>query len=504
MILRARLLCLIWILPGLMAATGQAPLNLWWLALVAWGLALFAIRQAVSWKQAASRGWLVGVGYIGGTHFWIVAPFQVDAEAYAWMAPFALAGMVAGLALILAAAYAAAFALGRTAATRVVALAVCLILSDFLRATLFTGFPWAQIGSLWIGQPFMQVAALVGVPGVGLLTLLALAAPISQWNGRRWSAAAAALAVILAGSAYGHLRLQAAVEMTQTQVRIVQPNAPQHLKWRPDMAPVFFERLLELTAAAADTPPDIVIWPETALAWRLDVAGDLFPLIADAAGGAEVILGAQRLEGQDFYNSLAVLGPDATLGHIYDKHHLVPFGEYIPLAPYLAASGLMPDAERRGYARGAGAELLDLGPSGRVLPLICYEAIFARDVAAAPERPDWIVQITNDAWFGASAMPYQHLDQTRLRAIEQGVPVARAANTGVSALIDPYGRIVASHPLNAEGVVDGALPAALAPTPYARLGNLPVWVLLLVLLGGLVVTRRSAGPLISTREPLKA
>ena len=493
MILRARLVSLIWILPGLVAATGQAPLNLWWLALMAWGLALYAISRAASWKQAAWFGWLVGVGYIGGTHFWIVAPFYVDAEAYAWMAPFALAGMVGGLALFFAAAYGAAFALGRSQGMRLVSLAPCLILAEFLRATLFTGFPWAQIGSLWLNHPFMQLAAWIGVPGVGLLTLLALALPLAAPGSRAWPALAVSAALLLGGSWIGAQRLAAPVALSETQIRIVQPNAPQHLKWRPDMAPVFFQRLLDLSAAPADTPPDVVIWPETALAWRLDIAEEIFPLIADAAGGAEVIFGAQRLDEQGFYNSLAVLQPDATISHVYDKHHLVPFGEYIPLASLLAATGLMPDAERRGYASGPGARVLDLGAAGRILPLICYEAIFARDVAAAPERPDWIVQITNDAWFGNSAMPYQHLDQTRLRAIEQGLPVARAANTGVSALIDPYGRILASHPLNEQGVIDAVLPAALAPTIYARLGNWPVWVLLLTLVGGLVLVRRMRG-----------
>lgn len=495
---RGRIADLIYLLPGLLAATGQAPLNYWYLALVAWGLALFGMTQARSWRQATWIGWLVGAGYIAGTHFWIVSPFYIDAETYAWMAPFALAGMVAGLALFFAGAYAAAFFIGRGPGARVVALAVTLIVADFLRAWVFTGFPWAQIGSLWLGQPMMQLAALVGVPGVGLLTLLALAAPMAAAGRARIVVATLSLAVLVAGSLYGFARLSAPVAETETRIRIVQPNAPQDQKWLPDMAPVFFERLLELSAAPSETPPDIVIWPETAVTWRLNIIDELLPVMADAAGGAELIFGVQRVAEGQFFNSLAVLQPDGEVSQLYDKHHLVPFGEYIPLAPLLAATGIMPDAERRGYTPGPGARVLDMGDAGLMLPLICYEAIFARDVAAAPERPDWIMQVTNDAWFGDSAMPYQHLDQTRLRAIEQGLPVARAANTGISAMIDPYGRILASYPLNEAGIIDGVLPAPLAETVYARTGNWPTVVLLVILFGGLVVhrarTRIDPGP----------
>ena len=371
------------------------------------------------------------------------------------------------------------------------ALAGCLTLADFLRAELFTGFPWAQIGSLWLDQPFMQLASILGVPGVGFLTLVVLAAPMAIAGRTRWIAAALSLAVLASGSAYGLLRLSAPVEMTQTRLRIVQPNAPQHLKWRPDRAVAFFQRLLSLTAEPSDTPPDIILWPETALTQRLDIAEDVLPLMTDAAGEARLIFGVQRLDDQDFYNSLVVMQPDGEVSHIYDKHHLVPFGEYIPLAWLLEMTGIMPDATRRGYSRGEGTEVLDLGEFGQMLPLICYEAIFARDVSAATQRPDWIVQITNDAWFGESAMPYQHLDQTRLRAIEQGLPVARAANTGVSAMIDPYGRILASQPLNSTGVIDADLPAPLTPTLYSRMGNAPGLVLLLILLGGLGARRRN-------------
>jgi len=487
---RGRIADLIYLLPGLMAATGQAPLNYWWLAFLAWGLALFGMTQARTWRQATWIGWLVGAGYIAGTHFWIVSPFYIDADTYAWMAPFALLGMVAGLALFFAGAYAAAFLLGRGPGSRVVALALCLIVADFLRAWVFTGFPWAQIGSLWLGQPLMQLAALVGVPGVGLLTLLALATPMAV-TGRRARIVAASLsvAVLGAGSLYGLSRLSAPVAETETRIRIVQPNAPQDQKWLPEMAPVFFQRLLDLTAEPAETPLDIVIWPETALTWRLNIIDELLPVMADVADGAELIFGVQRVEAGEFFNSLAVLQPDAEVSQIYDKYHLVPFGEYIPLAPLLAATGIMPDAERRGYTPGPGARVLDMGDAGLMLPLICYEAIFARNLAAAPERPDWIMQVTNDAWFGDSAMPYQHLDQTRLRAIEQGLPVARAANTGVSAMIDPYGRILDSYPLNEAGFIDGTLPAPLDATIYARTGNWPTVVLLVILFGGLLARR---------------
>jgi apolipoprotein N-acyltransferase len=211
--------------------------------------------------------------------------------------------------------------------------------------------------------------------------------------------------------------------------------------------------------------------------------------ISQASNAVPVALGALRIEGDTLRNALAVLGPGGALQAVYDKHHLVPFGEYIPfahLAERVGLRGLV--AQSVGFSAGPGPELIDFGPLGKALPLICYEAVFAQGVNAAPARPAFLLQVTNDAWFGTHAGPQQHLAHARMRAIEQGLPLARAANTGVSAMIDPYGRVTASLPLGQAGFVDAPLPAPFTSTFYSRTGDTPI-VITLVLLLAVVFTR---------------
>jgi apolipoprotein N-acyltransferase len=225
-----------------------------------------------------------------------------------------------------------------------------------------------------------------------------------------------------------------------------------------------------------------VIWPETAVPYLLDRNPEIPGILADYGRGATLAVGVQRLDGTRAFNSMAVIAPDAEVTAIYDKHHLVPFGEYIPfgdLAYRLFGISAFAAQMGNGYSPGPGPVILDLGPTiGRVLPLICYEAVFPQGLRNAPGRADWILQITNDAWFGTLTGPYQHLAQAQLRAIEQGLPLVRVANTGVSAVIDAKGRVQASIPLGQSAHLDAALPAALPPTAYARFGELPALLLL--------------------------
>ena len=275
---------------------------------------------------------------------------------------------------------------------------------------------------------------------------------------------------------------------------MVQPNATQREKWNADRFEFFFSRQLEYTAAApkdASQAPDLVIWPETAIPWALDMAGSALAEIG-AASDVPVVLGVQRRSNMRYFNSLVVLDADGAVDQLYDKHHLVPFGEYMPLGDLMARFGIhgLAAQEGNGFSSGPGAELLDMGPLGATLPLICYEAVFAHDVNAAPTRPAFLMQVTNDAWFGKAAGPRQHLAQARMRAIEQGLPMARAANTGISAMIDPQGRVTASLALNSAGFIDAPLPAPLPPTLYSRSGDLPLSLLLGLCLAGVAVARR--------------
>ncbi len=478
---------------GAVMATGQAPLGWWWATLPALAAALWLLPLAATPRAVAGRAFALGLGYFALALGWIVHPFFVEPWVHGWMAPFALAAMAAGMALFWGAAgwLAAVLSAGRV---RLVALVVTLTGAEMLRGWLFGGFPWAMPGHAWVGTPVAQLAALAGAPGLTALTLALAAAPLLVAAPlARAGAAAAALAVLSAVWATGAARLAEPLPDAEAPValRLVQPNAPQHLKWHPDHMWRFFERQLDLTAAApapGDPRPDLVIWPETSVPFLLDNPGAGLDAIARAGGSAQVALGVQRMEDGGYFNSIAVLDPDGAVRALYDKHHLVPFGEYVPFAEALLGRDYGGFAARQlqGYSPGPGPVVLDLGALGRVLPQICYETIFARHMRVTP-RPDWVMQVTNDAWFGTRSGPHQHLAQARLRAIEQGLPVVRAANTGISAVIDARGGIADALALGEAGFVDAPLPGALPATVYARAGDAPLAVGLL--LGLLVVWR---------------
>ena len=274
-------------------------------------------------------------------------------------------------------------------------------------------------------------------------------------------------------------------------VRLVQPNAAQAVKWDQGLADQHLGRLLDLTAEGI--PADLTIWPETASPYMLEYAPSVAGMITAASGGRPVAVGIQRESGGRFFNSLRVLQGEGEEVALYDKHHLVPFGEYMPFGDALYRwFGITAFAAQAGatYSAGPGPAVLDLGAMGRVLPLICYEAVFPRLVNAAPERADWMLQVTNDAWFGIQTGPFQHADQARLRAVEQGLPLIRVANTGITAVIDARGRVMADLPFGTQGVLDSKVPGALPPTAYARWGDLPL-ALLLAGIAALALRRRA-------------
>lgn len=432
------------------------------------------LHAAGTVRAALIRGWALGLGYFAFTLSWITEPFQVDAATTGWMAPFALVL----LALLLGSFWALALGFARWAGGQAWALVFAWSGAELLRAYIFTGFPWAAPPQALIDGIAGQGLAWLGPHGM-MLALVAVAGLIGASASRLISgiSALAAIAVIAlpASTPPG--------PVTPYTIRLVQPNAPQREKWDPEKIPVFVNRQIDYTA---DGPvPDLVLWPETALPYLAENAQPAFDVIAEAARGAPVVLGIQRRGGLDYFNSLVMLDADGQVTQTYDKHHLVPFGEYMPaewLFRRIEVGGLAARAEG-GYTSGPGPQLLDFGAMGTALPLICYEVVFAHNVGGAPERPAFLMQLTNDAWFGTRSGPQQHLAQARMRAIEQGLPMVRAANTGISAMIDPHGQVTASLPLNTAGYVDVVLPAPGAPTFYSRTGDTP-WVLLV--LAGLV------------------
>lgn len=471
-------------LAGAAAALGQAPLSLWWVTLPALAVLFHLVVRQPGAGEAAWVGLFAGAGYFAVALNWIIEPFLVDPARHGWMAPFAILFMSFGLALFWAAAAGVAHRLPR----RGLGLAVTLTAAELARGYLLTGFPWALVGHVWIGTAPAQVAALAGPTGLTLMTLL-VAALLAA---RRPAALALSALILAAATGFGTWRLSLPEPAPPgATVRLVQPNATQSLKWDPDEARTFFERQLSYTAT--QPRPDLVIWPETAVPYLLERSPEVAAIMAEAAGGVPVAAGIQRVEGARGWNSLVVIGPGGRIEGVYDKHHLVPFGEYIPfgdLAYDWFGIAAFAAQEGRAYTPGPGPKVLDLGPGlGRVLPLICYEAVFPQDLRAAPERADWIMQVTNDAWFGTLTGPYQHLAQAQLRAIEQGLPLVRVANTGVSAVIDARGRITARLPLGVADFADVALPGPLAAPPYARWGEGPVILLLVLFAAGIVLGR---------------
>lgn len=472
---------------GMLAALGQAPVGAWPLSAIAFGCWFGLWHMAGSHRRATLIGWAGGTGYFLLALSWIIEPFLVDIARHGWMAPFALVFMAGGLALFWALACGLAYRAGHGA----VGFVTALTLAEAVRGWILTGFPWAQPGHIWIDTALLGLAPYGGALGLTLVTLTLAALIWRALGGNKLMLAAAILvqtAILLGSIPPGPMDEDAPT------VRLIQPNAPQHEKWDRAKMPVFFNRQLGFTAA--DTQggprPDLVVWPETAIPAVLNYAEDVLAAITEAAAGSTVVLGAQRFEGPRLFNSLVVLDEQGRLSHIYDKHHLVPFGEYVPfgnLAKRFGIQGLAAD-DGDGYSSGPGPEILNLGALGKALPLICYEGVFPRDVALVPERADFILLITNDAWFGQVSGPFQHLAQARLRSAEQGLPMIRVANTGVSAMIDAHGQITAFVPLGKAGYLDAALPAALPPTLYSKTGDMPLLILMALAFGGAFVTRQ--------------
>ena len=466
---------------GAIAALGQAPWGLWPATLLALAAILWRVGRAANGRIAAWRAGAAGAGYFALAMSWIIEPFLIEPEIYGWMAPFALILLAIGGGLFWALPgwIAGRFAPGWQA--RAAAFGAGLVLSDWLRGWIFTGLPWAQLGHVWVGTPVAQSAAYVGAIGLSAITLCAAALPLAFWRlspfQPRGALPGLALAALLIATLWvaGLNRLDTPVPERGITLRLVQPDADQALKWDPEWAQIFWQRLLEESAApASGAKPDAVIWPETAVSFLLNYGQEALPILSEAAG-APVLMGIQRADGPRYYNSLIEVAPGGSVAQIYDKFHLVPFGEYIPWGDALSRFGISAFAAQQGFGYTPGHGPAVMVPQGLppMQPLICYEAIFPQHLRAVTGA-EWLLQVTNDAWFGTVSGPYQHLAQARLRAIESGLPLMRAANTGITAAIDPLGRVTAALPLGATGHIDAALPAPLPETPWMRIGNWPV------------------------------
>ena len=492
---------------GVMAALALPPLYLLPLLIPAFSGLLWVLEDAPASGYAFADGWWFGFGFSTAGLYWIGFSFFVDAAQYGWMAPFAISGMAAGMALFPAlAALSSHWVFARnpiSAPGRVLVFSSLWTAAEWLRGWALTGFPWNLIGTAWVVSDVMiQMAAVTGVYGLSLLAVASASVPavLAEPPGRssQWRAVAVALASLCLVWAAGAGRLSQASGETVpgVRLRLVQPNIPQALKWKPELRLRHVLKQLALSRAPADSgpPPTHVIWAETAVPFVIDQTPGLAKTLGLAAPpGGLLLVGAPRSTPQGtkpsrLWNSLLALNSQGRVTGTYDKFHLVPFGEYVPLRGFLPIKKLT--AGRQDFSPGPGIRTLKLDGLPPVSPLICYEVIFPGRVAAIA-RPAWLLNLTNDGWFGQTSGPYQHFATARLRSVEEGLPLVRVANTGISGVIDGYGRTVRSLGLGREGVLDSALPAALtARTPFSRLGDWMTGFLLVLALGAGLMMRR--------------
>jgi apolipoprotein N-acyltransferase len=493
---------LIAFLAGAASTLALPPNNIWPVPFITFPVLVWLIDGAGAGRlggvlASATAGWWFGFGYFLAGLYWVGNAFLVEAKIFGWLMPFAIIGLPAYLAIYTALGLAFARLIWPRGAMRILALAVALTVAEWLRGHLLSGFPWNAFGyalatPLWLAQ----AAALFGLWGLTFLAVAVYASPAvladdRAETARPWLAPALSVAVLAALALYGAVRLHRTPTsfVENVRLRLMQPNLQQDDKFNYSQKQQVMSRYLALsdraTGPQATGVRDVthLIWPESAFPFFLTREADVLAQIAALLPeGTVLITGSIRAPDASqpnaavvrAYNAIYVIDHAGTVLSVYDKVHLVPFGEYLPFQALLERLGLMQLTRvRGGFIPGDRRRPLEVPRAPNVLPLVCYEIVFPAAVVPSGERPGWMLNLTNDGWFGASAGPYQHFQQARVRAIEEGLPLVRVANTGISAVVDPLGRVIKSLPLGAEGVLDSGLPQAIAPPPYARVGDGP-------------------------------
>lgn len=530
-------------LAGAAGALAMPPVSLFPFLIVTMTVAVWLIDGAVAEFHEGSRrsqhlanawvaakvGWWIGFGYHVAGLWWLGAAFLVEADQFAWALPLGVIGLPAGLAIFTAFGFFLARLFWTTGPSRILILALALAVSEWLRGNILTGFPWNDFGMAFGANLLLaQIASIVGVNGLTMLAVAICAAPAVLADRAAPMARTAKLSTLTVGLAlvslcallgFGALRLAAPQVATQPNVRlrIMQPNLPQDAKFRGENKDAILKHYLDLSDRATSpqtsgvTDVTHLIWPESAFPFILSRDADALKLIgAFLPPSTTLMTGAARMEQgpqvrgrrpqNRYYNAIQVIQSGGMILDSYDKVHLVPFGEYLPFGRWIEATGLRQFVHiPGGFEAGPRRTTLHAPGLPPIAPLVCYEAIFSGEVMPADssaERPQLMLNVTNDAWFGITPGPHQHFAQARLRTIEEGLPLVRAANTGISAIVDPYGRVLSQLPLGIEGVLDGLLPKPIAPPVFARyplLAPLGLWFFLLfcVAILRLFETRRS-------------
>ncbi|MCB9991779.1 MAG: apolipoprotein N-acyltransferase [Rhodospirillales bacterium] len=486
---------------GAVMVPAMPPFGLWPGLFI--GLSAFYVLLSTvgSVKQGFLYGWLFGFGYFLFGLSWIANALLVEGNQYLWAWPLAVAGLPALLAVFTALGAAMTVRLSRLrTAGGLYAFLFFMMLAEWLRGHIFTGFPWNLYAYGWASSlPMVQMVSLIGTYGLSLLTLFwaCMVGFLYVWPQERNKKLILAGMVVLsmAGSfVYGHMRLNNNPTQFQDDVlvRLVQPNIHQEDKWNPEKADENFSTLVRLSEPTMENQnaKTLIIWPETAISQAYmtrsnpDATQAIQAMMDQYKAPAFLITGISRyerdaLDKMRYFNSIVTLNAKLEAVSTYNKSHLVPFGEYMPLQRWIP---LGPLAHYAGFTPGDGRQTLSIPGIGLFSPLVCYEIIFPGAVSDRTGRPDFIVNVTNDAWYGDSAGPRQHFTHAVFRAVEEGLPVIRAANTGISGIADPLGRVIVAHGLLHQSGDNSMLPAPLATPPlYVRTGDMLVWVTMLLL-----------------------
>jgi len=473
----------------LLSAAALPPVHLIPVLLLSVPAFLRLVDQARSKRQVAILGWMFGFGLALAGLYWITEPILTEAATFWWLVPFAaplLAFAVAFYTIIpaLAASYV------KPGFGRLLVFAGAWVLSNLIQQFAFSGFPWNFWGTDWaipgwLGDVFLQPASIAGVHGLTFATVILAGLPL--FRGRGLIALVLSL-VLWAG--FGLHRLSEPLPPGTLSLALVQPDFPVPGSYDRPTLLAHWQRLEAMSQAGISAGAHAVIWPEAASPWLLDTDAAARAQLAAVTGTVPVLAGSLRvLSDTDFRNSLTVTAGSGPALAVYDKWKLVPFGEYMPR--WIPVK-IIPDVLGGGFTPGPGPVTLHLPGLPALAPEICYEDIFTGEIVAQGPRPAWMLVITDDAWFGDSAGPRQHFANARLRAVEEGLPLARDANSGSSAMIDAFGHVTASLPLNSQGVLVTNLPQSLDPTIYARLGLMfPVILSAASIVTGLLISRRA-------------
>lgn len=469
---------------GLVSAVCFVPTGAIWLMFLLFPIWFAFIDKAQTKKALFGLGFCFGAGMGAASLFWLTQALMIDDGAFAWALPvvpigFGLVfGFFWGIPALLC-------YWSRPGFSRLVMLAGTLTFFEWVRSWIFTGFPWNLLGSMWIAcLPIAQLAAITGVYGLTFASVFWFAAPYFYKNKHLVAGIAATFVLVFVGG-YGRLAALGDETVWGIRLRLVQPNIAQTLKWDPAAREDNLMKHIRLSKKAGQKQVTHVIWPEAAVPYLLNVDTDARAMTISAVPqGGTLITGGMRLtdpKSRQLANSIFVLNDMGEIKTTYDKSHLVPFGEYVPLRGLLPFDKVVPISSD--FVQGPHVRTVRVPNAPPAGMLVCYEVIFPGRVVQKKYRPKWLVNVTNDGWYGLSAGPYQHLAAAQMRAIEEGLPVVRAAGTGISAVIAPTGEITASLPLGLEGVLDADLPRDLPPTLYGRMGNLIPLLMCLLAIG---------------------